>query len=134
MDIKSTSATIQASAETVYTFLCDPANILHLLPKDKISEFTSDEHGCSFKVQGGILIPLHYTQRHPTSKINMSDGNKGPFPYHLAIHIDAKGENDCEGHIEFHGKVNMFMKMMVEKPLTSLFEYMTKQLQTQFSK
>jgi hypothetical protein len=62
----------------------------------------------------------------------MNDGDKGPFPYTLSIHIKAEGSNSCSGYIEFEGEVNMFMKMMVQKPLTSLFENMTKKLQLKF--
>lgn len=134
MEIISQKSVISASQKEVYDFLCDAANIYHLLPQDKISDFKSDEHGCSFKVQGGIIIPLHYTQHHPYHKINMHSGEQAPFQYRLAIVIHENSEDQCDGHIEFHAQINMFMKMMVEKPLISLFNYMSDKLQEQFNK
>ncbi len=132
MLLKTDPATVNASAQKVFDFLSDAKNIEHLLPADKISDFQWDEKGCSFKAQGGIVIPLQYVSKEPNTKIHMQSGDKAPFSYTLSILLKETGENSCEGHIEFEANINMFMKMMVEKPLTSLFVVMTKNLQKQF--
>ncbi|MNU79871.1 Carbon monoxide dehydrogenase subunit G (CoxG) [compost metagenome] len=132
MLLKTDSSTVNASAQKVFEFLSDSKNIEHLLPGDKISDFQSDENGCSFKAQGGIVISLLYVSKEPNTKIHMQSGDKAPFSYTLSILLKESGENSCEGHIEFEANINMFMKMMVEKPLTSLFVVMTKNLQKQF--
>jgi len=132
MTIKGTETSISTSAKEVFEFLSIPKNIEQLLPHDKISDFQADADGCSFKVQGGILIPLIITEKVDSQRIDMNDGEKGPFPYQLSIHIKALDENSCSGFLQFDGEVNMFMKMMVQKPLTSLFESMTKKLQLKF--
>lgn len=131
MLLKTDSSPVNASAQQVFEFLSDARNIAYLLPQDKISEFQSDENGCSFKAQGGIVIPLIYVSKEPFSKIVMESGEKAPFSYTLSIILKETGAT-CEGHIEFEANINMFMKMMVEKPLTSLFVVMTKNLQKQF--
>lgn len=131
MLLKTDSSPVNASAQQVFDFLSDAKNIEYLLPQDKISEFQSDENGCSFKAQGGIVIPLIYVSKEPFSKIVMESGEKAPFSYTLSIILKETGAT-CEGHIEFEANINMFMKMMVEKPLTSLFVVMTKNLQKQF--
>jgi len=51
----------------------------------------------------------------------------------LTIHLTQK-ESETEGYIHFDGEVNMFLKMMVEKPLTNLFNYMTNKLKEHFTK
>lgn len=132
MLLKTDSSAVHASAQKVFEFLSDAKNIEHLLPADKISDFQWDEKGCSFKAQGGIVIPLQYVSKEPNTKIHMQSGDKAPFSYTLSILLKETGENTCEGHIEFEANINMFMKMMVEKPLTSLFVVMTKNLQKQF--
>jgi hypothetical protein len=38
-----------------------------------------------------------------------------------------------EGYIQFDGEVNTFLKLMVERPLTSLFNFMSEKLKEQFS-
>lgn len=132
MLLKTDSSPVNASAQKVFEFLSDAKNIEHLLPTDKISDFQSDEKGCSFKAQGGIVIPLIYVSKEANTKILMESGDKAPFSYTLSIILKETSETTCEGHIEFEANINMFMKMMVEKPLTSLFVVMTKNLQKQF--
>ncbi|TSJ40051.1 hypothetical protein [Fluviicola chungangensis] len=131
MLLKTDSSPVNAPAQKVFEFLSDAANIEQLLPKDKISDFQSDEKGCSFKAQGGIVIPLIYSMKEPNTKIVMESGEKAPFSYTLSIILKETGST-CEGHLEFEAQINMFMKMMVEKPLTNLFGVMTKNLQKQF--
>ncbi len=133
MKISTDASVIQASAEDVFNFLSEAKNIEVLLPADKISDFKYDENGCSFKAQGGIVIPLIYQDKTPFSKIDMKSGEKAPFSYVLSILIQRKDENSSTGHIEFEADINMFMKMMVEKPLKSLFDVMTSNLQRHFS-
>ncbi len=131
MLLKTDSSPVNAPAQKVFEFLSDSKNMEHLLPTDKISDFQSDEKGCSFKAQGGIVIPLIYVSKEPNTKIVMESGDKAPFSYTLSIILKETGDT-CEGHLEFEANINMFMKMMVEKPLTSLFVVMTKNLQKQF--
>jgi carbon monoxide dehydrogenase subunit G len=133
MNITTNSATINATAQVVFDFLSDAKNIEVLLPADKISDFKFDENGCSFKAQGGIVIPLLYVAKTPVSKIEMKSGEKAPFSYTLSIVIGSSDANACTGHIEFEADINVFMKMMVEKPLKSLFDVMTANLQNHFA-
>lgn len=132
MKITSEKAYVTANLVDVYAFLSHAKNIALLLPHDKISDFQSDENGCSFRVQGGILIPLVYTNRDSVTHIEMKSGEKAPFPYTLTIHLNDLTQV-VEGHIEFHAEISVFMKMMVEKPLNALFNGMTAQLQQHFS-
>ena len=132
MKITGPKTTINASAEMVFDFLTKPANIELLLPEDKISDFKSDSEGCSFKAQGGITIPLVMRKKEEPTKVVMDDDGKGPFSYELEINIKPENEKTCSGYLEFDGDVNMFMKLLVEKPLTNLFEEMTKKLQEHF--
>lgn len=132
MEIKSTEVTINASAEEVYNFLTDAQNIYHLLPQDKITNWEADEKSCSFKVQQAATISLIQDEVKPTSSIKMISGEKAPFPFTLTILINADGGGKCSGYLLFEGKINTFLKMMVEKPLTNLFNFMSGKLQDQF--
>jgi len=132
MKITSEKAYVTTSMVELYAFLSQAENISVLLPHDKITDFQSDANGCSFRVQGGILIPLVYTNREAINHIEMKSGEKAPFPYTLTIHLNDL-THVVEGHIEFHAEISIFMKMMVEKPLIALFNTMTFQLQQHFS-
>lgn len=131
MRIISQEAQINASAMEVYTFLSDCNNIYHLMPQDKISDWTSTQDACSFKVQKMATIPLILVNKVPNELLEMKSGDGAPFPFTLKIVIESSGEK-ATGHIEFDGQVNAFLKMMVEKPLSNLFDYMTHKLKQYF--
>lgn len=131
MNIKSDKSVINAPVEEVYSFLSNAENIGFLLPKNEVKDFKGDTKQCSFKVQGGITISLVQDELEPNSAIKMKSGEKSPFPFTLVIVMsDASGKT--EGYIDFNGEVNSFLKMMVKKPLTSLFNHMTNALKEQF--
>lgn len=132
MKIQSTEVTINSKSQTIGDFLSDARNMIHLLPQDKISDFKADENECSFKVQGGVIISLVQNGREGNEKIFLKSGEKSPFPFNLTINIKERNES-CSGNIDFDGEVNMFLKMMVEKPLTNLFNYMSEKLKEHFA-
>ena len=65
-------------------------------------------------------------------EIFLKSGKKSPFPFKLTLFNTLKDEG-IEGYIHFDGEVNMFLKMMVEKPLTNLFNLMSKKLSEHFN-
>jgi carbon monoxide dehydrogenase subunit G len=132
MIIESNKVDIQAPAATIYNFLKDSNNMIHLLPKDNVSDFKATESECSFKVQGGVTITLVQNGGEEPNKLFLKSGEKSPFPFNLTIHINDNGDVS-NGNIVFDGEVNMFLKMMVEKPLTNLFNYMSHKLQEHFA-
>lgn len=130
MQIISQEVEIQATPSQVLDFISISSNIEKLLPKDKISDFTFTENSCSFKVQGGITISLIQSGREE-NRLFLKSGEKAPFSFNLTIHTEASNTG-CSGHIEFNGEVNAFLKMMVEKPLSALFNYMSTKMREQF--
>ncbi len=131
MKIESKKTEVTASIEDVYKFLIVPSNIEALLPKDNIKDFTADDKSCSFKVQGGFTITLIQESMEENKSIKFKSGEKSPFPFNLSVELTSIGDN-TEGHLLFDGEVNTFMQMMVKKPLTNLFDYMSHKLKSQF--
>ena len=131
MKLDSDKVIVQEKSVNICAFLKDANNLIHLLPQDNISDFTSNEDECSFKVQGGITISLVQDGMEGSEKLFLKSGEKSPFPFRLTINL-AEIEAGTEGNIHFDGEVNMFLKMMVEKPLSNLFNYMSKKLQEHF--
>lgn len=131
MNIKSEKSVINAPVSDVYTFLSNAENVGVLLPKDEVKDFQGDNTQCSFKVQGGITISLVQEELEPNAAIKMKSGEKSPFPFHLTI-VMKDQDGKTEGYIDFDGEVNAFLKMMVKKPLTNLFNHMTNALKDHF--
>jgi carbon monoxide dehydrogenase subunit G len=134
MKIKSKDVTLSnVSSESVFEFLSKPVNIEHLLPKNQISDWKFSETDCSFKVQNGVVtISLIADGGEKPNKIIYKSGEKSPFPFKLSIIINESNGN-TSGYLEFDGEVNMFLKIMVEKPLTNLFNDMADELHKHFA-
>lgn len=133
MKIESNKVVVNASREQVIAFLSDSQNLIHLLPEDKISDWKATNTECSFKVQGGVIISLIQDGKNELNELYMKSGQGTPFPFRLTIQLkDVNGQT--EGSILFDGEVNMFLRMMVEKPLTALFNLMSDKLKIYFEK
>lgn len=128
--IESKHVTVPADTPTVGAFLSDMNNFQHLLPADRISEWKSDEKSCSFKVQGGYTIALEHVETTDTG-IRMKSGPAAPFPFTLHVLLNAQ-DGETEAHQVIDAEINPFMKMMIEKPLKNLFDYIADRLTAQF--
>lgn len=128
-EIKSDTVIISANQKEVFDFITDFNNIVQLLPQDKISDWSSTTDDCSFKIQNAAIIPLVKSSTEEYSKVNIVSGEKAPFPFTLEIFI-SEHENGCESYFIFNGDINPFLKMMVVKPLSNLFNYMAHKLET----
>jgi carbon monoxide dehydrogenase subunit G len=127
LKIKSKEVSVKKDPQVVYSYLCDLNNFKELLPQDKISNWESKEDYCSFKVQNTATIDIQFKEAHEFNLIHLVSGDKSPFPFTLDIHLD-KIEDGTFGYQMFDGKVNPFLKLMVEKPLTNLFNYIADRL------
>ena len=131
MKIESTKVEVNANRQEVVDFLLDAQNLIHILPKEQMSDWKATENDCSFKIQGGVSISLIHDGRKENDEIYMRSGKGTPFAFKLIIHLKDNGAT-TGGYIEFDGEVNMFLRMMVEKPLTALFNLMSERLKSHF--
>lgn len=131
MKIESQRVEVNAAPKEIFEFLSHTKNIEELLPQDNIKEFQSDEESCSFKVQGGITITLVQDNLVSNERIEMKSGEKSPFPFDLTIFIESI-DGKTVGYLTFDGEVNSFLKMMVQKPLTNLFNYMSVKIKEKY--
>ncbi|MBE2247507.1 MAG: hypothetical protein IAE67_09640 [Candidatus Competibacteraceae bacterium] len=122
---------INASQEVVFSYLSDFNNYKELMP-DSVSDWQSTTDHCSFKIQGLARITMRVSERIPQSSIFIKSEGEGPFDFTLTMHIDPHDSSSFARMI-FEAEINMFMRMMVEKPLGSFFGYLSKQLQHKFA-
>lgn len=127
--IDSNKVIINANQATVFNYLTDFNNIKELLPQDKISDWQASTDDCSFKIQNAAIIPLVKDTVEPNGKINIKSGEKAPFPFTLEVFIEEQSEDKSLAYLKFEGEINAFLKMMVVKPLTNLFNYMADRIQ-----
>lgn len=131
MKIESKKVLIPAAPAQVFEYVTDLNNFKELLPQDRISDWESREDYCSFKVQGTATIDLKIKSAESPSKLVLENGERSPFPILLDIFLVEK-DGQTEASQEVNAKVNPFMKMMIERPLTNLFDYIADRLMEKF--
>ena len=130
--IESQRVVVNAPQPEVFEFLSDLNNYKVLFPEDRISDWEATETSCQFKIQGTATIALVFDKSTPNSEINLVSGEKSPFPFTLNIYLEEPEDSQTKGWLVFNGEMNMMLKMMVEKPLTNLFNYMAEQVKKQY--
>ncbi len=127
MNIESTKTSIANSQKAVYDYLMDLNNVESLLPEGKFTEWKGSYDECSFKMQG-FSLTLKKESSTPNSEIKLISGEDSPIDFDLSIFIEEKGQVSSEAFLICEARVNTFLKMMIEKPLTSLFNHMSEKL------
>lgn len=132
MVIESTPAVAKVSIQEVFSFLRDISNLYHLLPLDKIKDWEASSEHCSFKVQGGIIIPMEFLSENQPNQLVLKSGAKSPFPFTLTVNLNQV-ENQTEGQLIFDAKVSKMIQLVAEKPLRNLFNTMATKLTERFA-
>jgi carbon monoxide dehydrogenase subunit G len=132
MVIESTPAVAKVSIQEVFSFLRDVSNLYHLLPLDKIKDWEASTEHCSFKVQGGIVIPMEFLSENHPNQLVLKSGAKSPFPFTLTVNLNQV-ENQTEGQLIFDAKVSKMIQLVAEKPLRNLFNTMATKLTERFA-
>ena len=126
--IDSKAVEVNCAAEEVFNYLTDLNNFQELLPKDRISKWESNEGMCSFRIQGTVTISIVLKDSTPHSVINLVSGESAPFSFTLDISLEELAEGKTKVAQKFAADINPFLKMMVEKPLANLFDYIADRL------
>ncbi len=127
MNIESTKTAVSNSQKAVYDFLMDLNNVESLLPEGKFTEWKGSYDECSFKMMG-FNLTLKKDSSVPHNEIKLISKEDSPIDFDLNIYIDQTGENSSEAYLICEARVNTFLKMMIEKPLTTLFNHMSEKL------
>jgi carbon monoxide dehydrogenase subunit G len=131
MRIESKTVSFPASREDVFDYVSDMNNFKDLLPMDKISDWESDKDSCSFKIQGTATIDLFKEEVEKPNRILLKGGEKAPFPLSLEI-VFSESKPETSVYQIVDADVNPFLKMMVQKPLTNLFDFIADRLKEKF--
>ncbi|MFT5337105.1 MAG: carbon monoxide dehydrogenase subunit G [Luteibaculaceae bacterium] len=125
--ITGNTAQVNSSVAEVKAYLANMNNFEHLLPSDKISDFQGGTEKCSFKIQAAATINL-VLKEVTESSIIYGSAAPTPFRFTLTVSIEEVGET-CVVSQVCEAELNAMLKMMVEKPLTKLFNHIAEQLE-----
>ena len=127
MEIISNKEIVNKSKEELFNFLSDMNNYQQLMP-EQVTEWTSEVDQCRYVLNGMAQIGMKISEKIPFDKINISSHGKVPFVFTLIVEISESSTGNSEVQVIFNGDVNMFMKPMLEKPLTNFFNFIVKKI------
>ncbi len=126
MNIKGDTITINKSQKETFEFLEDLNNFEQLMP-DTIQKFEVEGDSLLFGLKG--LPELRLIKKDKTEYSNIILGSaSSKLDFELTADIKEISETQSEVVLEFAGKLNMMMSMMVKKPITSFIETLSTNL------
>jgi hypothetical protein len=108
----------------LYEYMSDFNNFKHLLPTEKIENFTCSNDQCSFGIKGMAPLTIKLKNKINPSQITFETSGLAKFIFTLHIHfLENQSSN-----VQLEGDMNPFIKVMTEKPLNDLINVMALKL------
>jgi len=126
MNITGEKKQVDKSSKEVFDFISIPSNHEKLMPSD-LSKFESTDSGYSFQLNGMPNVALKLKETTPNSQIIFTSA-KESLDFDLIVNLSEISDKSTEVQLVFEGKFNPFIKMMVEKPLTSFITALSNNL------
>ena len=122
---KSDIVTINHPIELVYSKLSTPSSFKNIanidaLPnevKEKINEITFGDASIAFSVNPSGVVVLQIVERTEPVKVVLS-AVKLPIPLNVVLSLEKVDDTTTHAVAEIQVELNMFIRPMVEKPLT----------------
>ena len=127
MNIEGNKIVVEKSQKEMFEFLTDLKNFEQLMP-DTIQKFEVEGESFIFGLKGMPEIRLVLKDKTEYSNITLGAASS-KLDFELVADIDEIDEDSCEVQLNFNGKFNMMMAMMVKKPLTAFIETLTDNLE-----
>ncbi|KOY50811.1 hypothetical protein [Polaribacter dokdonensis] len=128
MNIQGTRVVVEKSQKETFEFLSDLKNFEQLMP-ESIQKFEVEGDSFIFGLKGMPEIRLVLKEKTPYSNVTLGAASS-KLDFQLVADIQSIDEDSSEVQLEFQGKFNAMMAMMVKKPLTSFIETLTDNLET----
>ena len=125
--INSKEVSVNCPIEECFDFLSNMNNYEQLLPEDKISNWESTQDKCNFKLLNVYTLELIHDHSTENKIIHIKSGPASPFSFDLDLYLNPV-KNSTTAQLKCNAKINPVLKMIIEKPLNNLFDYMAERL------
>ena len=127
MNINGNKVVVNKSQKGTFEFLSDLKNFEQLMP-ESIQKFEVDGDSFIFGLKGMPEIRLVLREKTEYSNITLGAASS-KLNFELVADITKIDDTSSEVQLEFNGKFNAMMAMMVKRPLTSFIETLTNNLE-----
>lgn len=129
MKLESPKVTLHKSSQEVFDFLSDVKNFEKLMPEN-ISKFeVLGEDKFLFALKGMPEIVLKKKEQEAPSKVVLGAAG-GKLDFALESNISEVSENETDVTLDFSGKFNAMMSMMIKGPITKFLETLVTNMKT----
>ena len=127
MNLETKKHVINKSQKDFFEFLSDLNNFKQLMPENT-DKFEVDGESFIFSLKGMPEIRLVIKEKQEFDKIVLGAASS-KLNFELVADITKIDDTSSEVQLEFNGKFNAMMAMMVKRPLTSFIETLTNNLE-----
>ena len=127
MNINGNKVVVQKTQKETFEFLTDLKNFEQLMPAS-IQKFEVDGDSFIFGLKGMPEIRLVLKEKTEYSNVTLGAASS-KLDFQLIANIIEIDAASSEVQLDFEGKFNAMMAMMVKKPLTSFIETLTENLE-----
>lgn len=127
MNLQGNKVVVSKSQKETFNFLTDLKNFKELMP-ESIQKFEVEVDSFVFGLKGMPEIRLVLKDSTEYSKITLGAASS-KLDFELIANISQVNATSSEVQLDFNGKFNAMMAMMVKKPLTSFIETLTDNLE-----
>ena len=129
MKLESPTVTLNKSAEVAFNFLADVKNFELLMP-ETINKFeVLEKDKFLFALKGMPEIVLKKKDATPNSEVVLGAAG-GSLDFALVATIDEIDANSCNVRLNFSGKFNTMIAMMIKTPLKNFIETLVTNMKT----
>ena len=127
IEINSKEVSVNCPINECFDFVSDMNNYELLLPKDKISNWESSKNQCSFKILNIYTLEMIFDHAKENELIHIKSGPISPFKFELDLNLKPI-QNTTSAQLKCNADINPMLKLMIQKPLNNLFDYMAEKL------
>ena len=127
MKLETSNVTVKKSQKELFQFLCKLENFEQLMPEN-IEKFEVDGDSFIFGLKGMPEIRLVLKEQTEFSQIVLGAASS-KLPFTLSVNIEEIDDNSAQAKLDFEGKFNAMMSMMIKSPLKKFINTLSENIE-----
>ena len=127
MKLETNNVTVKKSQKELFQFLCKLENFEQLMPEN-IEKFEVDGDSFIFGLKGMPEIRLVLKEQTEFNQIILGAASS-KLPFTLTVNIEEIDENSAQAKLDFEGKFNAMMSMMIKSPLKKFINTLSENIE-----
>ncbi|MDR5591051.1 SRPBCC family protein [Christiangramia sp. SM2212] len=127
MKLESQKVTADKSQQEMFQFLTNVENYEQIMPSSKEKFEVLTEDSFLFQLKGMPEIRLKIVETNEPNLVVLGS-TSDKFPFQLKTHITDAGNEKSEVNMDFEGKFNAMMSMMIKAPLKKFITALTENI------